>query len=625
MKIKKSFKNVWIIIVAWNSPVLSKFSSNNTEVNPLGAPLSVVQLSICTSIFPTGSLISAAIITKLPDIFGRKKTLIYIATVGLTSLVVLSFVNNFWLYCIIFLISTISISAGIIVVPTYVSEISEIQNRGSLGTVVAISKTLGQLYTFLLAPVTNFSTFCLCCGAPLLLHILMSFFTQESPVFLYIKGDTERAKISLKKLRRNRMPIELEEEMKEKEKMLQTKLTVSPYRVLFQSPAGKKAFLLALMIRSTPVLSGVYIILSFLSKLLNEAGTNLIFIAYGNILAWNSPVLTTFSSNNTEVNPLGTPLTVVQLSICTSIYPIGSLISAPIITKLPDIFGRKRILIYLATIGLTSFVVLSFIKSFWLYCITFLILTITISAGTIVVPTYVSEISEIQNRGFLGTAVAISKTVGQLYTFLLAPVTNFRTFCLCCAAPLLLHILISFFTQESPVFLFIKGDPARANISLKKLRRNKIPIELEEEMKEKQNMLQTKHTMSSYKNLFQSSAGRKAFFLSLMIRDTSSLSGIYIIVSFLRPHSGACVILERILEKKFLYFPCRHHVYELVLQKACQTCLSATSGSNVSTFERFRQTWKNIDQSNHITGLDNEIIRDKVMDKRDAVFPFISE
>lgn len=266
---------------------------------------------------------------------------------------------------------------------------------------------------------------------------------------------------------------------------------------------------------------------------LSTLSANLIFIAYGNILAWNSPVLTTFSSNNTEVNPLGTPLTVVQLSICTSIYPIGSLISAPIITKLPDIFGRKRILIYLATIGLTSFVVLSFIKSFWLYCITFLILTITISAGTIVVPTYVSEISEIQNRGFLGTAVAISKTVGQLYTFLLAPVTNFRTFCLCCAAPLLLHILISFFTQESPVFLFIKGDPARANISLKKLRRNKIPIELEEEIKEKQNMLQTKQTVSSYKNLFQSSAGRKAFFLSLMIRDTSSLSGIYIIVSFL--------------------------------------------------------------------------------------------
>lgn len=91
------------------------------------------------------------------------------------------------------------------------------------------------------------------------------------------------------------------------------------------------------------------------------------------------------------------------------------------------------------------------------------------------------------------------------------------------------------------------------------------------------------------------------------------------------PHSGACATLERLLEKKFLYFACRHHVYELVLQKACQTCLPATSGPNVSTFERFRQAWKNIDQSNYVTGLDNEIIRDKVMGERDNVLHFISK
>lgn len=91
------------------------------------------------------------------------------------------------------------------------------------------------------------------------------------------------------------------------------------------------------------------------------------------------------------------------------------------------------------------------------------------------------------------------------------------------------------------------------------------------------------------------------------------------------PYSGACVLLERILEKKFLYFACRHHMYELVLQKACQTCLPAMSGPNVSTFERFRQSWKNIDTNDYITGLDNAIIRNKVMNDRDSVLEFISK
>jgi len=47
---------------------------------------------------------------------------------------------------------------------------------------------------------------------------------------------------------------------------------------------------------------------------------------------------------------------------------------------------------------------------------------------------------------------------------------------------------------------------------------------------------------------------------------------------------GACIILEQLLERDILYFPCRHHIYEIILRSAFEVNLVVTSGPDIQIF-----------------------------------------
>ena len=59
--------------------------------------------------------------------------------------------------------------------------------------------------------------------------------------------------------------------------------------------------------------------------------------------------------------------------------------------------------------------------------------------------------------------------------------------------------------------------------------------------------------------------------------------------------AGACTIIEQRLEHDVLHLACRHHIYELVLEKAMATCLGPSSGPDVVLFKRFQKKWASID------------------------------
>lgn len=62
--------------------------------------------------------------------------------------------------------------------------------------------------------------------------------------------------------------------------------------------------------------------------------------------------------------------------------------------------------------------------------------------------------------------------------------------------------------------------------------------------------------------------------------------------------NGAAVILERMLGRKLLDFPCRHHIFELVLMTAYKTCLGqATISPDDTLFKSFRNEWERLDKS----------------------------
>ena len=52
--------------------------------------------------------------------------------------------------------------------------------------------------------------------------------------------------------------------------------------------------------------------------------------------------------------------------------------------------------------------------------------------------------------------------------------------------------------------------------------------------------------------------------------------------------SGACVMLEKLMNRNLMYFACRHHVHEIIISEVFTILLGPSRGSNIALFERFR-------------------------------------
>ena len=76
-------------------------------------------------------------------------------------------------------------------------------------------------------------------------------------------------------------------------------------------------------------------------------------------------------------------------------------------------------------------------------------------------------------------------------------------------------------------------------------------------------------------------------------------------------HSGACTLLEEALGHDLLYLACRHHVYEIVAEKALTAMkIAPSTGPDIAIFRHFKEKWNFIDQSIFETAADSIEIAD---------------
>ncbi|KAG0709947.1 hypothetical protein GWK47_023793 [Chionoecetes opilio] len=60
---------------------------------------------------------------------------------------------------------------------------------------------------------------------------------------------------------------------------------------------------------------------------------------------------------------------------------------------------------------------------------------------------------------------------------------------------------------------------------------------------------------------------------------------------------GACIRIERALEKPLVWLACRHHILEVVLKDVFEACMGPSSGPNIALFKRLQNRWPIVDQS----------------------------
>lgn len=77
------------------------------------------------------------------------------------------------------------------------------------------------------------------------------------------------------------------------------------------------------------------------------------------------------------------------------------------------------------------------------------------------------------------------------------------------------------------------------------------------------------------------------------------------------------------LGQKLLYFPCRHHIFELILSAVFARGEGFTTSPDIPVFKRFQREWKNIDTNIFETGIEDQLILNAVHGSMQDILDFI--
>ncbi|CAG9830118.1 unnamed protein product [Diabrotica balteata] len=287
--------------------------------------------------------------------------------------------------------------------------------------------------------------------------------------------------------------------------------------------------------------------------------TNLAQLTLGLMGAWMSPVSEQILSTDMDVNPLGKPVTILQLSLIGASQPSGSVIGPLLIGRCFDIFGRKPTLLCLCLIMTISLILLSFSSIIYMYIPLLFIVGLCTGAMNVGLPVYVGEITEEHNRGRFTCLVQVGLPIGMMLSFLTGPYLSVKYYTLICAIPVALNaIFFATILPESPVQLIKFKRLYQAQDVLGRLRQ-KSPKEVEIEVSRIQNELAitSNSKQGGCSKLLSDKSSRNGFIVAVGAYNLLVLGGSQSMTSYLQPifdkadspiPSNICALLVTIVQ-----------------------------------------------------------------------------
>lgn len=259
---------------------------------------------------------------------------------------------------------------------------------------------------------------------------------------------------------------------------------------------------------------------------------NLSVFSVSSGFSWTSPVLQMLTSNDSSINPLGTPVTPVQESLIASLYNLGAAVGPLIGGKLADILGRKMTLTVMAVPKLICLLIICFASDVRIYYICRFVMGLVLGIVFAIIPLYLNEISDVHNRGTVLAMMGLFLNCGALYCLLLGPFVSVKMLTFLCAVPLLIFIIaFSLFMVETPSFLISKGKTKLAVKALQKLRNT---VDVQEEFKYISRSLEEQKSQNlSLLDLIRDEYLRKVLLVTIGLVFALHFSGINPIVAFL--------------------------------------------------------------------------------------------
>lgn len=249
---------------------------------------------------------------------------------------------------------------------------------------------------------------------------------------------------------------------------------------------------------------------------------------------WSSPIYPKLYSNDSSVNPLGRPITIVEDSWLASLVNVGALLG-PIFGLVSERRGRKAALLCMAVPHIISYVTMAFAKSIYLFYFGRILGGIALGGGYTILPMYLAEVAEDSNRGMYSVTLGIFWSIGNFIPYAVGPFLDIMSFHLILAFfPLLFFIVFALIGVETPYYLVGASKIEEAEKVLMKLR-SATNKEIQNELKIIKDTLENEGDEGRLKDIFIEPSLRKAFFISIMLVSFQQFSGWNSITFYLQP------------------------------------------------------------------------------------------
>ncbi|MEH0155371.1 sugar porter family MFS transporter [Limibacter armeniacum] len=223
-----------------------------------------------------------------------------------------------------------------------------------------------------------------------------------------------------------------------------------------------------------------------------------------------------------------------QIGIVVSAMIIGCMIGAFTAGSLSDKRGRKATFIYAAILFSISAIGCYIANSMWVLAFARILGGIGVGTVSVVVPTYISEVSPAKVRGTLGTLNQLGIVIGILLAYIIdyaaSPLENNWRIMLGQPLPfaLLFLFLLIFFLPESPRWLINAKKEKKAAVILEKMGGRIYALEVMASVKGVQSESVQQTSLSS---LFKGGMG-KVIGIGILLATFQQVTGINAVISY---------------------------------------------------------------------------------------------
>ncbi|XP_075224990.1 facilitated trehalose transporter Tret1-like [Lycorma delicatula] len=264
------------VSIGWMSPTAPALQS---DTPPFGTePLSDQIISWLGSLQYAGGVAGVLFWGQITEKFGRKPAgylLCIPLLIGWSS--VLFAQNHVWLIVGRFIMG-FSVIGALIIVPSYVSEISEDSYRGSLGSFIILFFNLGVVLAYFVGSILSVRNLTIFCASIPIVFLCFFYFLPESPVYLWSKGKKSKAQESLLWFRSgNNVLVEQELEILNSVMKSDKSVASIPVSRLYDKKGTIKAMINSLQLFTVQQFCGILMLLTYSSIIINKSEINFSF------------------------------------------------------------------------------------------------------------------------------------------------------------------------------------------------------------------------------------------------------------------------------------------------------------------------------------------------------------